>query len=215
MAPRAGPVLGDCHRSCVRDRRRNVPCLVHSTQWPQPSIDSSSINTLRKKARSGKRSPIPELQPSKSPVRVADVTDDWLQALQSSTLFRRNTSEPGRVPGRHDRGSNPTAIAPAPRARDRPAKYPIPERSPGRWRDVPHHVRSPVRRLLLAHQLYSDQRGNLRATTMCARAVATRLSLCMFTKTPEKSRRTWWTSLGQPYAKLGNAFRHRVGYDPA
>ena len=68
-----------------------------STEWPQPSIDSTSINTLRKKAKSGTEAQSPELQPSKSPVRVADVTDDWLQALQSSTLFRRNTSEPGRV----------------------------------------------------------------------------------------------------------------------
>ena len=141
-----------------------------STESPPPSIDSASINTLRKNAKSGTEAQSPELQPSKSPVRVADVTDDWLQALQSSTLFRRNTSEPGRL----RRDARPRVKSYSHRARTKSQRPPggnIRYQSVrrGRWRDVPHHVRSPVRRLLLAHQFHSDQRG-IRARQRCVRA---------------------------------------------
>ena len=185
-----------------------------STESPQPSIDSASINTLRKNAKSGTEAQSTELQPSKSPVRVADVTDDWLQALQSSTLFRRNTSEPGRV-----RDARPRVKSYSHRARTKS------QRPPGeniRYQSVRLGDGATYRTMCvrLCDGYYwpisfTATRGEFaRDNDVCARSCDSPVALHAY-KNPGEEPEDMVDLSGRPYAKLGNAFRHRVGYDPA
>jgi hypothetical protein len=189
-----------------------------STEWPHSSIDRTLADTrlLPKKAERETKAP------SKSPVRLADVTDDWLQALQSSALFRMNKSEPGSV----RRNARPRAKSYSHRAGSknyRPSSDSIRYPSESiRYQSVRLGNGATYRTMCvrLCDGYYwpvsfaATRREFARDSEVCARSCDAPAALHVY-KNPGEEPEDMVDLSGQPYAKLGTAFRHRVGYDPA
>lgn len=182
-----------------------------STEWPHPSIDRTLTDTrlLPKKAERETEAL------SKSPVRLADVTDDWLQALQSSALFRMNKSETGLV----RRNARPRVKSYSRRdgnKSQRPSSESFQYQS-ARLGDGATYRTMCVR---LCDGYYwpvsfaATRREFARDSDVCARSCDAPAALHVY-KNPGEEPEDMVDLSGQPYAKLGNAFRHRVGYDPA
>lgn len=205
--------------ACVAGAAKSVASYT-STEWPQTSIDRPSIDTTRRKkikSETEAQSSVPSsaAKSSKSPVRLADVTDDWLQALQNPAFWRRNTSEPGRK----RRDARPRVKSYTHRAStksQRPPSESIRYQS-ARLGDGATYRTMCVR---LCDGYYwpvsfTATRGEfVRDSEVCARSCDSPAALHVY-KNPGEEPEDMVDLSGRPYAKLGNAFRHRVGYDPA
>jgi hypothetical protein len=189
-----------------------------SMEWPHPSV----YGTLTDARLPPKKAESETEALSKSAVRLADVTDDWLQALQSSALFRMNKSEPGAV----RRNARPRVKSYSHRAGSknyRPSSDSIRYSSESiRYQSVRLGNGATYRTMCvrLCDGYYwpvsfaATRREFARDSEVCARSCDAPAALHVY-KNPGEEPEDMVDLSGQPYAKLGTAFRHRVGYDPA
>jgi Protein of unknown function (DUF2865) len=182
-----------------------------STEWPHPAVARTPTDArLPPKKSEGETE-----APSKSTVRLADVTDDWLQALQSSALFRMHKSAPGGV----RRSAGPSVKAYSRRAGHkgrRPSSEGI--RDQGARLGGGATYRTMCVRLCDGYywpvSFAATRREFARDGEVCARSCDAPAALHVY-RNPGEEPEDMVDLSGRPYAKLGNAFRHRVGYDPA
>jgi len=152
---------------------------------------------------------------SKPTIRLADATDSWLQSLLNPLFWGRGRSETGRSRRDAQPRDRPHRARPSPKTQD--------IRSQGvRYQSIRPDSGATYRTMCvrLCDGYYwpvsftATKREFARDGEICERSCDSPVALHVY-RNPGEEPEDMVDLKGQPYAKLGNAFRYRVSYDSA